>query len=65
MRSFIICTPPLNITGVIKSRRLRWSGIVARMEGMRNAYRILVGKPDGKRILGIPRRRWKDSITMH
>jgi hypothetical protein len=45
-----------------KSRRMRWAGLVARMEETMNAYRILVGKPEGKRPLGRPRRRWVDSI---
>jgi hypothetical protein len=52
-----------NIIRMIKSRRLRWDGSVARM-GRRNAYRILVGKPEGKRPLGRPRRRWVDNLKM-
>jgi hypothetical protein len=48
----------------IKSRRMRWAGHVARMGEKRNACRILVGKPEGKRPLGIPRRRWVDNIQM-
>jgi hypothetical protein len=52
-----------DIITVIKSRRMRWVGHVARMEEMRNAY-ILVGKPEGKRPLGRPRRRWKGNITI-
>ena len=48
----------------LKSRRLRWAGLVARMEQFRNAYRVLVGKPESKRPLGRPRRRWEDSIKM-
>ncbi|KAJ4439155.1 hypothetical protein ANN_15112 [Periplaneta americana] len=48
----------------IKSRRLRWAGHVARMGESRNAYRVLVGRPEGKRPLGRPRRRWEDSIKM-
>jgi hypothetical protein len=47
---------------MIKSRRMRWAGHVARMGVKRNAYRILVGKPEGKRPLGRPRRRWVDNI---
>jgi hypothetical protein len=43
----------------IKSRRLRWAAHVARMGEGRNVYRVLVGKPDGKRPLGRPRRRWR------
>jgi hypothetical protein len=49
---------------MIKSRRMRWPGHIARMEEKRNAYRILVGKPEGKRPLGRPRRRWVDGIKM-
>ncbi|KAJ4431717.1 hypothetical protein ANN_20319 [Periplaneta americana] len=48
----------------IKSRRLRWPGHVARMGKSRNAYRVLVGRPEGKRPLGRPRRRWEDNIKM-
>jgi hypothetical protein len=48
---------------MIKSRRMRWAGYVARME-KRNAYMILVGKPEGKRSLGRPRRRWVDYIKV-
>jgi hypothetical protein len=51
-----------NIIRIIKSRRSRWAGHVARMGEKRNAYRLLVGKPDGKRPLGRPRRRWMDNI---
>ena len=47
-----------NIIRSLKSRRLRWAGHVARMEQFRNAYRVLVGKPESKRPLGKPRRRW-------
>jgi hypothetical protein len=49
---------------MIKSRRMRWAGHVARMRGKRNAYRILVGKSEGKRPLGKPRRRWMDNIKL-
>ncbi|KAJ4433494.1 hypothetical protein ANN_15798 [Periplaneta americana] len=48
----------------IKSRRLRWAEHVARMCESRNAYRVLVGRPEGKRPLGRPRRRWEDNIKM-
>ncbi|KAJ4443813.1 hypothetical protein ANN_05594 [Periplaneta americana] len=48
----------------ITSRRLRWAGHVARMGESRNAYRVLVGRPEGKRPLGRPRRRWEDNIKM-
>jgi hypothetical protein len=54
-----------NIIRMIKSRRMRWAGHVARMGETRNAYRILVGKPEGRRPLGRPRRRWVDNIKMH
>jgi hypothetical protein len=50
---------------MIKSRRMRWAGHVARMGEKRNAYRILVGKPEGKRPLGTPRRRWVDNIRIY
>jgi hypothetical protein len=49
---------------MIKSRRMRWAGHVARMGKKTNAYRILVGKSEGKRPLGRPRRRWVDNIKM-
>jgi hypothetical protein len=48
----------------IKSRRMRWAGHVARMGEGRNLCRVLVGKPEGKRLLGKPRRRWEDGIKM-
>jgi hypothetical protein len=53
-----------SIIRMIKSRRMRWAGHVARMGEKRNAYRILVGKPEGKRQLGRPRRSWVDNIKM-
>jgi hypothetical protein len=49
---------------MIKSKRLRWAGYVARMGEKMNAYQILVGKPEGKRQLGRPRRRWVGNIKM-
>ena len=49
---------------MIKSRRLRWEGHVARMEEGGSAFTILTGKPTGKRPLGRPRRRWEDNIRM-
>jgi hypothetical protein len=52
------------IIRIIKSRRMRWAGHVARMGEKRNAYMLLVGKPEGKRPLGRPRRRWVDNIKM-
>jgi hypothetical protein len=53
-----------NIIQVIKSRRMRWEGHVARMGEERGAYRILVGRPEGRRPLGRPRCRWEDNIKM-
>jgi hypothetical protein len=53
-----------SIIRVIMSRRMRWTGHVARMGEKRNAYRILVGKPEGKIPLGRPTRRWVDNIKM-
>jgi hypothetical protein len=53
-----------NIIRVIKSRRMRWVGHVARMGEGRGVYRVLVGRPEGKRPLGRPRRRWEDNIKM-
>ena len=58
----LYCLP--NIVRVIKSRRMRWAGHVARMGEGRDVYRILVGKPEVKRPLGRPRHRWEDSIKM-
>ena len=54
----------LNIVRVMKSRRMRLAGHVARMGEQRGAYRVLVGKPEGKRPLGRPRCRWVDNIRM-
>jgi hypothetical protein len=53
-----------SIIRVVKSRRIRWAGHVERMGSKRNAYRILVGKSEGKRPLGRPRRRWMDNIEV-
>jgi hypothetical protein len=53
-----------SIIRIIKSRRIRWAGHVARMGDKRNVYRLLVGKPEGKRPLGRPKRRWIDNIKM-
>jgi hypothetical protein len=53
-----------SIIRIIKSRRMRWAGHVARMGERRNAYGLLVGKPEGKRPLGRPRHRWVDNIRM-
>jgi len=53
-----------NIVRVIKRRRMRWAGRVARMRYGRGLYRVLVGKPVGRRPLGRPRRRWEDNIKI-
>jgi hypothetical protein len=56
------CSP--SIIRIIKSGRMRWAGHVARMGEKRNVYRLLVGKPEGKRPIGRPRRRWMENIKM-
>ena len=53
-----------NIVRVIKLRRLRWAGHVVRIGEWRGVYRVLVGKPEGKRPLGRPSHRWEDNIKM-
>jgi len=53
-----------NIVRMIKSRKMRWAAIVARIGERRWVYRVLVGKPEGKRLLGRPRLRWEDNIKM-
>jgi hypothetical protein len=53
-----------NIIRVIKSRRMRWAGHVARMVEGRGVYRVLVGRLEGKRPLGRPRRRWENNIKL-
>jgi hypothetical protein len=53
-----------NFIRQIKSRRMRWAAHVARMGKRREVYKVLVGKPVGKRPLGRPRRRWEDGIGM-
>jgi hypothetical protein len=53
-----------SIIRIMKSRMMRWAGHVARMGKKRNVYRLLVGKPEGKRPLGKPRRRCVDNIRM-
>ena len=53
-----------NIVRVIKWRRMRWAGHVARMGEEREVYRLLVGKLEGRRPLGRPRRRWVDNVRM-
>jgi hypothetical protein len=63
MRSFINCIP--SIIKMMRSSTIRWAGHVARMVAKRNAYRILVGKPERKRPLGRRRCRWVDIIKMY
>jgi len=53
-----------NVVRVIKSSRIRWAGHVARIGERRGVNRVLVGKTEGKRPLGIPRRRWEDNIKV-
>jgi hypothetical protein len=53
-----------NIVRVVKSRRMRWAGHVARMGEERGVYMVLVGKPEGKRPLGRPRLTWEDNIKI-
>jgi len=53
-----------NIVRMIKSRRMRWAEHVARRVEEREVYRVLLGKPEGRRPLGRPRRRWEDNISM-
>jgi hypothetical protein len=53
-----------SIIRMIKSKRMRWAGHVTRTEGKRNAYRILVGKPERRRLLRRPRHSWVDNIKM-
>ena len=58
-----LCSSP-NIVRVIKSRRMRWAGHVARMGEERGVYKVLVGKPEDRRPLGRPRRRWVNNIRV-
>jgi hypothetical protein len=53
-----------SIIRIMKLRRVRWAGHVARMGAKRNVYRLFMGKPEGKRPLGRPRHRWVDNIRM-
>ena len=57
--------PLPNIVRVVKSRRMRWAGHVARIVEDRGVHRVLVGKPVGKRPLGRPRSTWEDNIKMY
>jgi hypothetical protein len=58
-----LCSSP-NIVRAIKSRRMKWAGHVAHMGEGKSVYRVLVGRPEGKRPLGRRRRRWEDNIKM-
>jgi hypothetical protein len=58
-----LCSSP-SIIRIIKSRRMRWAGHIARMGKKRNAYRSLVGKAEGERLIGRRKRRWVDNIRM-
>jgi hypothetical protein len=58
----LYCSP--SIIRIIKLRRVQWAGHVARMGKKRHAYRILVGEPEGKRLLGRPRHGWEDNNKM-
>ena len=62
MRNFIICF--IHLIRLNESRRLSWVSHVVRMEEGRSAFKIITGKPTGKRPLGRPRRRWEDNIRM-
>jgi len=62
IRNLLYCSP--NIVRVMKSRRMSWVGHVARMGEGRGVYRVLVSKPEGKRQLGRPRRRWGIILTL-
>jgi len=53
------------IVRMIKLRKMRWAGYVARMVERRIVYRVFVGKPEGKRPLGTPRRKWEDNIEIY
>jgi hypothetical protein len=59
------CKLTSNIVRVIKSRKMWWAGHVARMGEGRGVYRVLIWRPEGKRPLGRPRRRWEDNIKMN
>jgi len=63
-RSFMTCTPHQILFGVIKLRRMKWAGNVARMRDRRGAYRVLVGRPDGNRPLGRPRCRFLPQVFL-
>jgi hypothetical protein len=58
MRNFIISSS--DVIRQVKSRRMRWAGHVARMREERKLYKVVVGKPEGKRLLGRPSNRWEN-----
>jgi len=62
VRNLMICSPQPIFFRVIKSRRMRWVGYVARMGERREVYMVLVGKREGKGPVGRPRHRWEDNI---
>jgi hypothetical protein len=64
VRSFITYILLPNITRMIKVRMMRWAGHVARLGAKRSAYKVLVGKPEGRRPLGRPGHNWEGSIKM-
>jgi hypothetical protein len=59
---YAVCSP--DIFPVITSRIMRWAGNIARMGARRGAYKVLVGRPEGRRPLGRSRRTWEDNIKM-
>jgi hypothetical protein len=62
----MICTPrPIYVIRVFQPRRIRWEEHVASMGERRDAYRVLVGKPEGKRPFGTPKHRWEDNIKIY
>ena len=61
----MISTDHKILFGVIKSRFMKWAGHVAPVGERRVVYRVLVGKPEGKRPLGRPKRRWEDKVKMN
>jgi hypothetical protein len=63
--SLIVLYSSSNINRMMKSRRMRWAGHVARHGEMRNAYRLMVGTTEGKRPLVRPSRRWVDNVKIH
>ena len=64
MRSLLICTSHQIFIRMTKSRRIRWAGYVAHMGENKCVYRVLMGKPEGRRPFGRLRRRWEDNIKM-